>query len=100
MAERLGPNVKSLILRKMSIDAIPKGGGFADALAFLTTEGAMAAGFKAAREWTETAIRVLRLAAEPNPWKDADDETIAAEILQRIEAQRAEERKKRDASVR
>ncbi len=30
------------------------------------------------------AILTLRQAAEPNPWKDSDDEEIAEEFLNRI----------------
>ncbi len=80
-----GPNVKKLIIAKMSRDAIPDGGGFGDGIAFLLSgpERLMAAA-KASTDWVERAIQAVRMATGPNPWKDADDETIAAEILRSI----------------
>lgn len=36
------------------------------------------------------AISLIRGAAEPNPWKDATDEEIAAEILRRVDERRRE----------
>ena len=86
MSERpLGPNLKKLIIRKMSRDAIPVGGGFADGLNFLMTKGAVSAGWAKAAEWCDAAILAIRNAAEPNPWKNADEETIAGELVRRIE---------------
>jgi hypothetical protein len=82
-----GPNVKKLIIRKMSTDAVPKGGGIAAALGFLADPSRIVAGARAATQWVETAIRAVREAAEPNPWKTADDEAIAGEILRGIESQ-------------
>jgi hypothetical protein len=81
----LGPNVKKLIIRKMSVDAIPSGGGLSEGISFLTKPGALSSGFKSAAEWVKSAIEVVRKAAEPNPWKDADDEAIAGELLRKIE---------------
>lgn len=83
-----GPNVKRLIAHKMSLDAVPKGGGVADAMKFLTTPGAIVKSAKEATAWVAEAIRVVRLAAEPNSWKNADDEAIAGEILRQIEARK------------
>lgn len=81
-----GPNVNKLIASKMSRDAIPPGGGFADGIKFLSSKQAIVAGAKRATEWVDAAIRAVREAAEPNPWKNATDEEIAAEILRGIEA--------------
>lgn len=83
-----GPNVKRLIIQKTSTDAIPKDGGLADGLRFLSSSARIAAGIRAATEWVQLAIQAVREAAEPNPWKNADDETIAAEILRQIEEKR------------
>jgi hypothetical protein len=85
-ARPLGPNVKKLIIRKMSVDAIPSGGGLADGIKFLTTKGAVSSGWAKASEWCSLAIRAVREAAEPNPWKESDDETIAAELVRQIES--------------
>jgi hypothetical protein len=83
-----GPNVKKLIVAKMSTDAVPKGGGLQDAINFLSTKESIIAGARKATEWVEAAILAVRAAAEPNPWKDASDEDIAAEILKGVEARR------------
>lgn len=80
-----GPNVKKLIAHKMSIDAIPDGGGFADGIAFLSDKHRIIEGAKAATRWVMEAIAVVRTAAAPNPFKNADDETIAGEILLKVE---------------
>lgn len=79
-----GANVKRLIAHKMSRDAVPEGGGMTDALAFLANPPRLCAAAKEATAWVMEAIRVVRLASEPNPWKDADDEAIAGEILRQI----------------
>jgi hypothetical protein len=71
----------------MSMDAIPLGGNFGDGLRFLQNAEAITASARAATEWVGSAIRAVREAAEPNPWKTADDETIAGEIVRRIEEQ-------------
>lgn len=80
----LGPNMKKFIFRKMISDAIPEGGGFAAGLKFLTTKGAMSAGWAQSVKWCDAAILAVRNAAEPNPWKDADEETIAGELVRKI----------------
>lgn len=76
-----GPNVKQLIVRRMSQSAIPKGGGLKDAIDFLSSPERMLAGALAATEFVREAIEVIRSADEPNQWRNADDETIAAAIL-------------------
>lgn len=84
----LGPNVKKLILHKMSLDAVPAGGGLAAGVAFLSDPKAMANGWRAAVQWVREAIDVVRSGADPNPWRNADDEAIAGEILSRVEQRR------------
>jgi hypothetical protein len=81
-----GPNVKKLIIRKMATDAIPGGGGLADGIRFLSDPQGLSKAARAATEWVTVAIRAVREAAEPNPWKAATDEDIAGEILRKIEA--------------
>lgn len=88
----IGPNVKKLWAMKMAKDAIPDGGGLADGLKFLSSRESIAAGAKAATEWVKGAIAVVRLAAEPNPWKNATDEEIAGELLKRTEERSRRER--------
>lgn len=79
-----GPNVRKLISAKMAKDAVPSGGGVADALLFLSNPKAIASSAQAATAWVEAAILAVRQAAEPNPWKNADNEAIAGEILRRM----------------
>ncbi len=83
-----GPNVKRLIVHKMSVDAVPSGGGVADAVKFLSDATGIVVAARSATVWVESAILVVRQAAEPNPWRSADDETIADEILRQIEARK------------
>lgn len=80
-----GPNVKKLIIRKMSTDAIPDGGGLEDGMRFLSDPQGISRAAKAATEWVSIAIRAVREATDPNPWRDASDEDIAGEILRKIE---------------
>lgn len=90
-----GPNVKRLIAHRASLLAVPAGGGFADALKAIQS-GKIVAHVREATTWVETALLLVREAAEPNPWKTADDEAIAGEILKGVEAklrsQKAERR--------
>lgn len=83
--ETIGPNVRRLIARKMSLDAIPAGGGLAAGLSFLTNREAVIAGAKSAADWVKTALRAVREAASPNPWALSSDEEIAAYLLTEIE---------------
>lgn len=90
----MGPNVKRLVFHKMSLDAVPPGGGLKSALDFIITPGAMGASYKAATEWVNAAILAVRQAVEPNPWKTADDEAIAGELLRLIEERKSTQRLK------
>ena len=84
----IGSHIKKLIAHKMSFDAIPPDGGFADGVDFILDEERFKATARVATEWVQAAIRVLREAKEPNPWKDLDDEAIAGDILRRVEEKR------------
>lgn len=81
-----GPNVKKLIARKMSVDAIPSGGGLADGIKFLMSPGRIVAAAREATAWVETAIAAVK-AAPDNSFGD-DDEAIAGEILRQLEVRR------------
>ena len=76
-------NVNKLIIRKISVDAIPKGGGFQDAIGFLTNPTAICETAKRAKEWVGAAIQAVKDAPD-NPYGD-DDEVIAGIILEEIE---------------
>lgn len=81
----IGPNVKRLIIHKMSFDAIPPSGGFAAGLQFLSNPKTIADGWRSAEKWVREALAVVRTGTGDNPWRTADDEAIASELLRRIE---------------
>ncbi|KKL17574.1 hypothetical protein LCGC14_2484200 [marine sediment metagenome] len=74
-----GPNVKKLIIRKMSKDMVPDGGGLPDALVALATPGNLSKVAGEATKWVEAAIAVVKTAPD-NPYGD-DDEAIAEAVL-------------------
>ncbi len=82
-SRKTGPNVKRLIVRKMSTDAIPGGGGLADGLRFLTDPARIRDSAREATAWVFAAIDAVK-AAPDNPFGD-DDEAIAGEILRQID---------------
>lgn len=78
----MGPNVKRLIIHKMSLDAVPPGGGINDALRFLTEPGRLGKAAREATAWAEAALAAVRSApGNPHP----DDEAVAAAILAEID---------------
>jgi hypothetical protein len=83
----MGPNVKQLVAYKMSILAVPKDGGMADATRLFTVRGRLAQVAREAEEWVSAAIAVVKTAPD-NPYGD-DSEAIAGEILRRIAARDA-----------
>lgn len=87
---KLTPNIRKLIFHKMSLDAIPKGGGIADGIKFLSDREGLSKSLRAADEWVKAAILAVRNAGNPNPWKDRPDEDIAGELLRKIEERRNE----------
>ena len=78
-----GPNVKRLIAHKMVKDLTPPGSSIGTVAAAIV-QGGIGPAAKAATEWVEQALAVVRQAAEPNPWKTATDEDIAGHILSKI----------------
>lgn len=86
MNEKIGPKVKALMIYKASRDMVPSGSGIERVLDTLSNPKEFAASMRAALEWVKAAIIAVRQATEPNEWKLADDEAIAAEILKQIAA--------------
>lgn len=85
MGERtLGPNMKRFLAVKVSRDAIPDGGGFADGIEFLLNPGRMADVSRKALEWCDQCIAAVKSAPD-NPYGD-DEEVIAGVILAQLEA--------------
>ena len=82
-----GPNVKNLIIHRMSVLMIPLGtkDGLAAGIRSLLGQGKVPKIAREATVWVELAIQAVRDAADPNPWRDKDDETIAGEILRGVE---------------
>lgn len=81
---KLTPNVRKLVAHHSSTIAIPKGGGLDSAIRFLTGPDLMKQ-LKESVKWVETAIHLVRTAAEPNPFKTASDEEIAGHLVKMIE---------------
>jgi len=76
----MGPNVKKLIIRRMTVLMIPDGGGFSDGLRALCNNPSQYV--KPATEWVEAAIKAVREApGEPS----GDDEEIAGKILEAMD---------------
>lgn len=83
--QKIGPNVKRLIARKMSLLAIPAGSGknsFAVGLEAISNRGKFASIAAQASDWVRQAIAVMKTAPD-NPY--ATDEEIAGAILQGTE---------------
>ena len=87
-----GPNVRKLIAHKVSLIAVPPGGGLKSAMGFLSDPDKIVSTIREATAWVEKAISIVRQADEPNPWRNADDETIAGEILAGVEKLNRERR--------
>jgi hypothetical protein len=78
-------NIERLVIRKVSLDAIPASGGIADGVAFLLAPDRLASSTRAAAAWVESAVLAVRNAGDPNPWRSATSEAIAGEILRQID---------------
>ena len=84
MSDRpIGPNVKKLLAHFIALEAVPRGGGFADGWNFLADNDRRRRGMARAMSNLEAALTALKSAPD-NPYGD-DDEAIAAAILERVE---------------
>lgn len=81
-----GPNVRRLIVERMSYLMVPPGGELADALGAMIRLGGIEDFARRATEEIEACIASVRSAPD-NPYRD--DEEIAAAILKGIEEKRA-----------
>jgi hypothetical protein len=77
-----GPNVTKLIMKFVTREAIPPGGGLADGIEFFTNPEKRKKVLTAAEVYAVEAIRVIKTAPD-NPYGD-DDEAIAGMILEKI----------------
>jgi hypothetical protein len=78
-----GPNVKKLIIRRMSMLMVPDGGGLADALKSLSSAENIGGIAREATDWVMAALAAVKMS--PGNVHDDDDEAIAGEILRQIE---------------
>lgn len=73
-----------LMVHRMATVAIPDGQGFKAGIDFFLDRDKRRQIGNEALEWTREAIALVRNAPDPNPWRDATDDDIAAEILRRV----------------
>lgn len=83
---KLGPNAKRLMSYYMAKEAIPKGGGFADGIAFLTNPERVRDVARDALKFVDAAVFLMRSAPD-NPYGD-DEEAICAAYLAELEKKR------------
>ena len=83
--------MKRLAVHKMSIDMVPpgSGGSLGESVARVVRQVQDRERFTSlardAEQWAWKAVEAVRNAAEPNPWRNASDEEIAAELVRQIE---------------
>ena len=91
-SEQIGPNVRRLIARKMTLLAIPVGSGkdsFSRGLEVITDRDKFSATADKAAAWVQAAIATMKTVPD-NPYGD-DDEAIAGAILEGIEQREKEQ---------
>lgn len=82
---KLGPQMTRFVVSRMSVDALNgTGRGIVAVVEFLQKPGSLADSARRSLEWCDQAIHSLRGAQEPNPFKTADEETIAAEVNRKL----------------
>lgn len=87
-----GPNIKKLISQRMAYLAIPPGtkNGLQAGINFLMNPKKLSEVAKQATLEIEASIKAVRLAADPNPFRNSSDEEIAAEILKKLDERKRE----------
>ena len=95
MVRTRASNVQRLVATRMSIVAIPRGGGLADGIKLISSKERLVACAKDAQAWVKDAIQAVREAQDPNPWRNSSDEEIAQEILKRSVLTKDEEKGER-----
>lgn len=83
--KQIGPNVKKLIIHKMSLIAIPVGSGDRSLELGIQAITNMKPVYQEARDWVEAAIALVRVAPDC-PY--TTDEEIAGAILQGVDNRR------------
>jgi hypothetical protein len=90
MTSTESPSIRRLIIYRMSVIAVPDGGGLTAAVKFLGDPEKMRSAWLEAEEWVNTALRAVRDAPGDNPWRHATDDAIADEIVRRSGRMRGE----------
>jgi hypothetical protein len=88
----LTPNVKRLVLERAATITVQRSKGSESAISGVIErllDRSFLADLREANDWAAAAIDAVRHAGEPNPWRCATDEEIAAEVLKRVEARKA-----------
>lgn len=80
----IGPNAKKLLSHFIAREAVPSGGGLGDGLNFLIDPERRRKGIEKAMSDLDAALTAVKSAPD-NPY-GADDEAIAAAILERVES--------------
>lgn len=79
-----GPNTKKLIAKRMATILIPHNGGFQDGLRALASPTTLQNAARSATKEIEETIAALKRCPE---YRNSDEETIAADLLKRLEEQ-------------
>ena len=83
----IGPNVKKLIIHKMSLLMVPPKSDFKHAVNQLIKPGNIGKMWKEAEEWVKEALQLVKDAPDSTY---NDDEEIAGIILEKIEEKQKE----------
>jgi hypothetical protein len=88
MPEELTPHKKRLFIHLLSLEVVPAKceDGVGNVVGFFTgSKEDRHKKFEGAKAKLSVCINALRAAADPNPYKDADDETICKRLMEEID---------------
>lgn len=81
-------NVARLVAARIFAQKFPHGFSIEDGVRFLNDREEQRTFTADAEEFARNAIAAVRAAGDPNPWRNATDEEIAAEILRAADEQK------------
>lgn len=87
----LGPNMKKFIAERSAQLTVERGGSDPGDIAARILDGGFQQDLREASLWCKKAVEIVRLAAEPNPWKSATEEEICGWILEKLEIRKKEQ---------
>jgi hypothetical protein len=94
--DTMGPNMRRLVAERaaqVAVESCKDEDLFGHIVQRIVSE-TLGKDLAEAKAWCETAVGLVRQAAEPNPWKAATDEEIAGTILRKIAGRRKNYRRK------